>query len=89
MRERHATRPGEGTAWLIAERSSDNFHCYWYTGRNDGQLVEQAGAATANDAVAWGQVRTPRVRIRTRDGQTQWAGTEPRPATFAVSWSPA
>jgi cytidine deaminase len=89
MRTQRGARRGDGTAWLVADRSSDRFDCYWYTGTNDGELVEQAGAATADDAVAWGRVRTPRVRIRTRAGQTQWAGTDPRPATFAVSWNQA
>jgi hypothetical protein len=86
MRKVRGARQGDGTVWLVADRMSDNFRCYWYAGNNDGELVEQAGAATANDAVAWGRDRTPRVRIRTRAGQTEWAGTAPRPDTFAVSW---
>jgi len=88
MRQRTARR-GEGTAWLVADRLTDKFYCYWYTGTNDGQLVEQDGAMNADAAVAWGRERSPRVRIRTRDGKTEWAGTEPRPATFAASWNPA
>jgi hypothetical protein len=88
MRKRHAARPGEGTAWLIADRLSDSVQCYWYAGVSGGQLVEQDFAANATEAVAWGRLRTPRVRIRTRDGETQWAGTEPRPSTYAASWVP-
>jgi hypothetical protein len=86
MSKRREARRGEGTAWLVADRLTDDFYCYWYTGTNDGQLVEQAGPWSANDAVAWGRDRSPRVRIRTRDGQTEWAGTAPRPATFTASW---
>jgi hypothetical protein len=87
MRKRRDARPGEGTAWLIADRNSDTVLCYWYAGVSGGQLVEQASAANANDAVAWGRHRTPSVRIRTREGETQWAGTGPRPETYAVSWN--
>lgn len=88
MRKQRDQKRGEGTAWLITDRSSSNVDCYWYSGASGGQLVEQASAASEIDAVAWGRVRTPRVRIRTRDGETQWAGTEPRPETFAASWQP-
>jgi hypothetical protein len=87
MRKRHATRRGEGTVWLVADRLSNIVHCYWYAGASGGQLVEQASAASAGDAVTWGRDRTPRVRIRTREGETEWAGTAPRPDTFAASWS--
>jgi hypothetical protein len=89
MSRHRQPRRGEGTAWLSADRLTEGFHCHWYAGESGGQLVEQADAATAVDAVAWGLLRTPRVRIRTRDGETQWAGTAPRPSTFAASWAPA
>jgi hypothetical protein len=87
MRTRRGERRGQGTAWLVADRSNGHFNCYWYTGTNDGQLIERADAATTEDAVAWGRARSPRVRIRTRDGEAQWAGTETRPETFAVGWN--
>ena len=74
---------------LVADRSNDAFQCYWYTGPHDIQLMEHASAATARDAVTWGRARTPRVRIRTRDARSQWAGIEPRPATFTVDWDDA
>jgi hypothetical protein len=86
MKKRQERRRGEGIAWLVADRMSESVDCYWYAGASGGQLVEQASADTAVDAVAWGRLRTPRVRIRTRDGQTQWAGTAPRPETYAVTW---
>jgi hypothetical protein len=86
---RRETKPGEGTAWLIADRLSEIVHCYWYAGASGGQLVEHSSAANAAAAVAWGRDRTPRVRIRTRDGETQWAGTAPRPDTFTATWSSA
>jgi hypothetical protein len=89
MRKRREGRIGEGTAWLITDRASSNVDCYWYSGVSGGQLVEQSSAASEVDAVAWGRVRTPRVRIRTQAGETQWAGTEPRPDTYAASWQPA
>jgi hypothetical protein len=87
MRKHNGARLGEGTAWLVADRLSDHVHCYWYAGVSGGQLIEHADADSARDAVAWGLERTPRVRIRTREGETQWAGTEARPEMFATSWS--
>ena len=87
MRGRRGANRGEGTAWLVADRSSESVRCYWYAGASGGQLVEQADAESASAAVAWGLVRTPRVRIRTRGAETQWAGTEARPETFTTSWS--
>ena len=80
-------RHGEGTAWLVADRVHGDYLCYWYAGTNDGHLVEQARAATPAEAVAWGRLRTPRVRIRTGEARTYWAGTGPRPATFAATWT--
>ncbi|MEY2459990.1 MAG: hypothetical protein QOG30_1820, partial [Acidimicrobiaceae bacterium] len=83
---RRAPRRGDGSVWLIADRLTDKFDCYWYTGAHDDQLVDQSGAGTATEAVTWGRARTPRVRIRTRDGRSQWAGTAPRPDTFTTTW---
>jgi hypothetical protein len=87
MSRHRRRRHGEGTAWLVADRLNCDYLCYWYAGTNDGHLIEQARAATAMDAVAWGRERTPRVRIRTDAARTYWAGTAPRPATFAESWT--
>ena len=85
------TRPGSpkhgnGTAWLVADLARGDYVCHWYTGPNDERLVEQARATTAADAVAWGRVRSTRVRIRTADAATYWAGTAPKPAGFRDSW---
>ena len=70
MRNRRTANRGEGTAWLVADRSNESVRCYWYAGASGGQLVEEADALSASAAVAWGLIRTPRVRIRTRDGET-------------------
>jgi hypothetical protein len=79
-------RQGEGTAWLVADLGQGDYLCYWYAGPSDGLLVGQARAATASEAVAWGRLRTPRVRIRTTDACSYWAGTAPRPEGFSNSW---
>jgi hypothetical protein len=87
MRRHRQPRHGEGTAWLVVDRITGDYLCYWYTGTGDGHLVEQARAASAEEAVAWGRQRTPLVRIRTTDAATLWAGTGPRPEGFARSWT--
>ena len=85
---RHRTpRPGDGTAWLAADRLQGDYLCGWYTGTHGGRLVEGARVPTASEAVAWGRSRTSRVRIRTADACTYWAGTAPRPAGFSHTWS--
>ena len=84
---RHSGRHGEGTAWLVADRISGDFHCYWYVGRAGDHLADKARAATADAAVDWGRARTPNVRIRTADGQSQWAGTAPRPPSHTATWA--
>lgn len=76
----------QGTAWLSADRLRDDFLCLWYGGPNDGRLLEQARAPTAAAAVAWGAYRSSRVRIRTDEGRTYWAGTAPRPEGFSHTW---
>ena len=83
----HRSRVGDGTAWLVSDRLEPaGFHCYWYTGRAGDHLVEHAHVGDATEAVAWGRIRTPRVRIRTADARTSWAGSAPRPAGIAHSW---
>ena len=85
---RHPAREGEGSAWLVADRREPaGFHCYWYMGPADDHLVERAHVVGAADAVAWGRERTPRVRIRTADGTSSWAGTAPRPDGIARTWT--
>jgi hypothetical protein len=86
MRRHPGKRHGEGTAWLVADRGHDDYLCYWFVGTNDGHLLERARVPFAGDAVAWGRLRTARVRIRTHAARTYWAGTGPRPAGFAASW---
>jgi cytidine deaminase len=80
-------RPGDGTVWVTTDAGHDAHHCYWYAGANDGHLVERASVITAAEAVAWGRLRSGRVRIRTADARTLWAGTAPRPSHFVGSWS--
>jgi hypothetical protein len=77
---------GEGTAWLVADRAQGDFICLWYVGRSDDHVGERARVATADDAVAWGRARTSRVRIRTADGRSQWAGAAPRPDGLSGNW---
>jgi hypothetical protein len=86
---RHQQRPrhGDGTAWLVADRAHGDFACYWYIGRAGDHLGEQARVVTAEDAVAWGRARTTRVRIRTADGCSQWAGSAPRPEGLSHTWA--
>ena len=86
-RQQSLPRHGDGTAWLVADRAHGDFDCYWYVGRAGDHLGEQASAATAEDAVAWGRARTTRVRIRTVDGCSQWAGSAPRPEGMSNTWT--
>ena len=85
-RRRRRPRHGDGTAWLVADRAHGDFICYWYVGRAGDHLGEQSRTATAEDAVAWGRARTTRVRIRTVDGCSQWAGAARRPDGFSSTW---
>jgi len=87
MTRHRSSRHGDGTAWLVADLAHGDFVCHWYTGPNDERLVEQARAATEADAVAWGRLRSTRVRIRTAGASTSWAGTAPKPAGFRDTWS--
>jgi hypothetical protein len=87
MRRHGPPRQGDGTAWLVVDRITGDYHCYWYTGTADDRLVEYARAASAEEAVAWGRQRTPLVRIRTPDARTFWAGTAPRPEGFVRTWT--
>jgi len=87
MRRHGQPRHPDGTVWLVADRVTGDFLCYWYSGTVDGRLVEHARAASAGEAVAWGRQRTPLVRIRTADALTFWAGTAPRPEGFVRTWT--
>jgi hypothetical protein len=87
MRRHRAPRYGDGTAWLVADRARGDFSCGWYVGPSGDRLAEHARAGTAAEAVAWGRVRTTRVRIRTVDACSYWAGTAPRPDGFTDTWS--
>lgn len=87
MRRHRRPRHGDGTAWLVADRARGDYLCYWYTGTGDAHLVEHARAASAEDAIAWGRDRTPRVRIRTAEARSYWAGTIPTPEGFAHTWT--
>ena len=86
--KRHRTpRHGDGTAWLVVDRLKGDYLCSWYTGTDGGHLVEDARLSNASEAVAWGRLRTSRVRIRTADACTYWAGTAPRPEGFSHTWA--
>jgi hypothetical protein len=87
MTRHRQRRHGDGTAWLVIDRDRGDYLCYWYTGANDGHLVEQARATSDEEAVAWGRQRTPRVRIRTADERTAWAGSAPAPEGFTDTWT--
>jgi hypothetical protein len=86
VRRHRKPRPGDGTAWLVADVEHGDYLCYWYTGRKDGRLVEHARAATATGAVAWGRLRTNRVRIRPFDACTYWAGSAAKPEGLNHTW---
>jgi cytidine deaminase len=86
MRRRRA-RTGDGTAWLVVDQVNGEYLCYWYAGPSGSELMEHARVANASDAVAWGRLRTSRVRIRTPDNSTSWAGTAPRPQGFNHTWA--
>jgi hypothetical protein len=86
MTRRRRARTGDGTAWLVVDRVKADYLCYWYAGPGGGELMEHARVANAPDAVAWGRLRTPRVRIRTADNCTAWAGTAPRPQGLNHTW---
>jgi hypothetical protein len=87
MRRHGQPQHGDGTAWLVVDCVTGDYLCYWYTGTADDRLVEHARVASAEEAVAWGRRRTPRVRIRTPDARTFWAGTAPRPEGFVRTWT--
>jgi hypothetical protein len=87
MRRNRKPRYGDGTARLVADRSRGDFSCTWYVGPRGDRFAEHARAGTAAEAVAWGRARTTRVRIRTVDACTYWAGTAPRPDGFSDTWS--
>jgi len=87
MRRHRAPRYGDGTAWLAADRARGDFSCGWYVGPGGDRLAERGRAGTAVEAVAWGRVRTTRVRIRTVDACSYWAGTPPTPEGFSDTWS--
>ena len=86
MRHHREARHGDGTAWLVADDAQNDYLCYWYVGRADDRLAEQARVATTADALAWGRLRSPRVRIRPTGTRTYWAGTGARPAGFSHTW---
>jgi hypothetical protein len=75
MTRHRKPRHGEGTAWLVSARSDSDYLCYWYTGTNDGRLAEQARVAGTSEALAWGRLRTPSVRIRTAEGESTMAAS--------------
>ena len=89
MRRLRRPRYADGTAWLVVDRDKGDYLCYWYTGTGGGHLADQARAVSAEKAVAWGRARTSRVRIRTADARSYWAGTAPASEGSTDSWSGA
>jgi hypothetical protein len=87
MTRHRAPHQGDGTAWLVADRAHGDFSCGWYVGPSSDRLAERGRAGTAAEAVAWGRARTTRVRIRTGDARSYWAGTAPRPDGITDTWS--
>jgi hypothetical protein len=87
MSRNRTPQHGDGTAWLVADRLAGDYVCSWYIGTHSGRLVQGARVPTAAEAVAWGRSRTSRVRIRTAEACTYWAGTAPRPAGFSHTWT--
>jgi hypothetical protein len=73
---------------LLYDASRQTYLSYWFIGKSEDQLIEQARTPDATAAVEWGRARTPRVRIRMPDQRTYWAGTDPAPAGFAGIWMP-
>ena len=87
MRRRRRPHQGEGTAWLVADRSRGDYQCFWYVGTGGSHLVEKARASSAEEAIGWGRQRTDRVRIRTAEPHTYWAGARAAPDGFADAWT--
>jgi hypothetical protein len=78
-----------GTAQLVYDQAADVYQCYWFGGPADDHLIEHMEVATAAEAVAWAEGRTPRARIRLPDHRTYWAGASPSPGGFAGVWKPS
>jgi len=72
--------------WLVADRLQDAYLCYWYVGRRGDHLAESARQPTTSQALEWGRVRSARVRIRTGEARTYWAGSAPRPESLSHDW---
>ena len=79
-------RRDRGTVWLVADRLRGDYACYRYVGRNGDHLAESARQDTTAHALEWGRARAGRVRIRTTEARTYWAGTAPRPDGLSYSW---
>jgi cytidine deaminase len=81
---------GKGTVWLapIEDSERDGWAGYWDLDP-DGPptpLEKAPGCATAQEAVAWGRARTPRIFIRLQPkGEYWWAGVGPPPAHADVT----
>jgi hypothetical protein len=82
-------RHGDGGASLVAAGLNDDFYCYWYAGPNSDRLAERARVASVSEALAWGRLRTARVRIMTSRGRTYWAGSAATPEGFNRTWRDA
>jgi hypothetical protein len=87
MTRHREPRRGDGSAWLVADRLKGDYLCYWYVGEKGDRVANFARVPTATAAVAWGRLRTTRVRIRTGEARAYWAGGAPRPAGFSHTWT--
>jgi len=80
---RHA---GQGIVSLIYDASRHVYSCYWFIGASEDGLIDHCVAPDAAAAVEWARIRSGRVRIRTPDRRTYWAGADPAPGGFAGIW---
>ena len=82
-----ARRPlARGLVCLVRDESTGRFDCYWYRGRQEDHLVDQASCGDQSSALLWGRARSGRVRVRDH-GETAWAGTDSVSDGQPLSWS--
>lgn len=78
--------PARGLVCLVRDEHSGQFDCYWYRGRQEDHLVEQASCEDQSSAIAWGRARSGRVRVRDHR-QTAWAGSDSVDDGQTLTWN--